>query len=117
MAETDNGSNVFQTAKQVTVSVATVEGVASAISAAGFEHITATVSNGYLSISHTLGGEIKIIDAGSILASAGYTAWARSGAGVETGTANYYTAGADDNHSHSIITCFVYKWFPVTNDM
>ena len=102
MAETDNGSNAYQTAKTVTVSTATVEGVASAISAAGFEHITATVSNGYLSISHALGGEIKITDASSILASAGYTAWARSSAGVETGTANYYTAGADDNHSHII---------------
>ena len=102
IAETVAGSNVYSTAKTVTVGGTTVEDIASAISAAGFTNITATVSNGYLSISHALGGEIKITDANGILATAGFTGWSRSSAGVESGTNNYYTAGTDDDHGFVI---------------
>ena len=102
MAETVAGSNEYQTVKNVNVTGTTVEDIASAISAAGFTNITATVSNGYLSISHALGGEIKISDSGGVLSSAGFTGWSRSVAGVETGTNNYYTAGTDDDHQFVI---------------
>ena len=102
IAETVAGSSVFSTAKTVTVGGTTVEDIASAISAAGFTNITASVANGFLTISHTLGGEIKITDGNGILATAGFTAWSRSSAGVEAGTPNYYTAGADNDHGFVI---------------
>jgi hypothetical protein len=102
IAETVAGSNVYSTAKTVTVGGTTVEDIASAISAAGFTNITATVSNGYLSISHALGGEIKITDANGILATAGFAGWSRSIAGVETGTNNYYAASNAEDHDYVI---------------
>ena len=102
IAETVAGSNVYSTAKTVTVGGTTVEDIASAISAAGFTNITATVSNGYLSISHALGGEIKITDANGILATAGFAGWSRSIAGVESGTQNYYAASSAEDHNYVI---------------
>ena len=102
MAETLAGSSVFETAKTITVSTGTVEGVAEAISNAGFTNISASVSNGYLTISHALGGEIKINDSSNILADAGFDPWTRDGSGNEQGTSNYYSGGADDDHTHVI---------------
>ena len=102
IAETVAGSSVYSTAKTVTVNGSTVEDIASAISAAGFTNIDVVVSNGYLSISHALGGEIKITDANGILATAGFTGWARSAAGVESGTNNYYSASSAEDHDFVI---------------
>ena len=98
MAESTAGSTSFSTAKTITVSAATVEGVATAISNAGFTNITASVSNGYLTVSHTLGGEIKIVDAGGILTDAGFD----PNQSNSTATANFYTAGADDDNTFVI---------------
>jgi len=103
MAETITGSSAFDTAQTITVSTATVEGLAEAISDAGFTNITASVSSGYITITHATGGEIKVTDSSSIFTSAGFTAWSRnSTTGVESGTQNFYTAGADDDHTYVI---------------
>jgi len=103
MAETLANTADFNTAQSITVSTATVEGLATAISNAGFTNITASVSNGYLTLTHKLGGEIKITDTSSIFASAGFDAWSRnSSTGVESGTTNFYQAGTDDDHTNVI---------------
>jgi hypothetical protein len=102
MAETVTGDSLYATAKTINVGGTTVEDIATAISAAGFTNITATVSNGYLNIAHANGGDIKITDGYGIMTSAGFAGWARSNAGVETGTANFYTAGADNDHTYVI---------------
>ena len=108
MAETTSNASAYATSKTVTVSVATVEGIASAISAAGFTNITASVSNGFLTINHALGGDIKITDASGIWTSAGFSGWSRTGAGVESGTQNFYAAGADDD-----CTYIISNWKPL----
>ena len=109
MAETKANTANFNTAQSINVSVATVEGLAEAISDAGFTNITASVSNGYLTITHKLGGEIKINDTYGIFASAGFTGWSRnSSTGVESGTANFYTAPADDDN-----TFVISNWKPL----
>ena len=108
MAETTANASAYATSKTVTVSVATVEGIASAISAAGFTNITASVSNGFLTINHALGGDIKITDASGIWTSAGFSGWSRTGAGVESGTQNFYAAGADDD-----CTYIISNWKPL----
>ena len=109
MAETLKNSADFNTAQSITFSTATVEGLAEAISDAGFTNVSASVSNGYLTVSHALGGEIKITDASGIFASAGFTGWSRnSSTGVESGTSNFYTAPADDDN-----TFVISNWKPL----
>ena len=103
MAETLANTADFNTAQNINLSVATVEGLATAISNVGFTNITASVSNGYLTLTHKLGGEIKITDAGGVFASAGFTTWSRnSSTGVESGTNNFYGAPADDDNTYVI---------------
>jgi len=99
MAETLANDASYATAKTINVSGTTVEDIATAISGAGFVNVSASVSNGFLTISHALGGDIKINDQYGVLTSAGFTAWSRSTAGVESGTQNYYTAGTDYDHN------------------
>ena len=82
---------------------ATLEDVATAINAAGFEYVSASFdSNTFqLAISHSLGGQIKLTDGSHTpLATAGFTAWARSDMGVETGTKNLYLHGDYDSFTY-----------------
>jgi hypothetical protein len=109
MAETLANSGEFNTAQSISVGGTTVEDVATAISSKGFTNIVASVSNGFLTISHKLGGEIKITDTYGLFASAGFTGWSRNSAtGVESGSANLYTAGADDDN-----TFVISNWKPL----
>jgi hypothetical protein len=70
--------------------------IATAISAAGFQNLSANVSGaGYLTITHALGGDIQITDSGTIpvLADLGFTALGNSP------TANLYEAGMYDSYT------------------
>jgi len=77
--------------------------VVTAISAAGFTNISASItSNGYLSITHSLGGDINITetttDTGAyILDTLGFTAYDMA---TRTGTQNLYAAGAYDTYKY-----------------
>ena len=71
--------------------------VAGQINAAGFTNIVATVdSSNRISISHKLGGEIRIKDTDSALALAGFSVYNFNNG---TGTANLYTAPTGDTAS------------------
>ena len=68
--------------------------VAGQINAAGFTNVVATVdSSNRISISHKLGGEIRIKDTDSLLALSGFSVYNFAN---DTGTANLYTAPTGD---------------------
>jgi hypothetical protein len=81
----------------------TAASVVTAISAAGFTNISSSItSNGYLSITHSLGGDINITetttDTGAyILDKLGFTAYNMA---TKAGTQNLYAAGAYNTYKY-----------------
>jgi len=116
IAETVPGMSSVQNTATITIATinpsagttsTTVTGasIVTAISAAGFQYVSASInSNGYLSITHANGGDIEITDSGSIavLADLGLTATGLSP------TANLYEAGMYDDY-----TVLASNWKPL----
>ena len=86
MSGTDNGTSAFST--PVTVSVTTTGSasgdanlIAAAISAAGVEHVSASVNSANkIVINHAQGGEIKFVDTDGLLTGIGYLPYDASNA-------------------------------------
>jgi len=98
----ESSMGAFGNAATITIQPGdTIETVATYINdpANGFEYTSASFdSNTFqLSISHSLGGEVRLNDGTHApLSALGFSAWARSDAGVETGTKNLYLHGDYD---------------------
>ena len=91
----------LDSAKTISVTTTAAAGdadvIAGQINAAGFTNIVATVdSSNRVSISHKLGGEIRIKDTDSALALAGFSVYNFANG---TGTGNLYTAPTGDTAS------------------
>jgi hypothetical protein len=79
--------------------------IVTAISAAGFEYVTASInSSGYLTLTHSTGGDINIADFGTtaVLSTLGFSATGNNA------TANLYTAG-----EYSGYTVRASNWSPL----
>ena len=110
ISESIPGSSVMQNTATITVAsvetstgtvTTTVSGssIATAISAAGFEYVSARVNaDGTISIIHSLGGEIHLTDsqAHPVLTTLGFTAYDLV---TKTGTANLYSKGDFDSYT------------------
>ena len=98
---TDNGTLAFETAKTVSVTAtgatsdATV--IANAINSAGITNVTATVDGqNRVTISHSLGGEIRFVDTDGTLTEMGFSNYVSA----TSGTPNlYYVPGTDGDTS------------------
>jgi len=93
---TDNGSSAFEAAITVTASytgaVSDSTVLATAINSAGITNVTASVdATNKVSISHSLGGEIKFVDTDGVLAAAGFTPFVDGNNGIPN---LYYAPGS-----------------------
>jgi len=102
VASTDNGSSSFSSATTVTIPSLTgsstdAELIAAAITDANITNVTADVdSANRVTISHSLGGDIRLVDTDGVLTEMGYGAFVSA----TSGTPNlYYVSGTDGNTS------------------
>ena len=72
------------------------EVIAAAIGRAGLVNVTADVVGGKVTISHNLGGEIRIKDVDGVLNAAGFVGF--DGSNASTATVNLYTAPAGETY-------------------